>query len=433
MIYILRNSWALFLGMMLLQVGNGLQGTLVGVRGAAEGFTAQQLSFVMSAYFVGFLGGATFAPKMIRSVGHVRVFAALASLVSAALILYAAIPVLWFWFLLRVTIGFCFAGVYVVAESWLNDSATNETRGQALSIYVIVQMAGIIGAQYLLNLADASDYILFVVMSVLVSLSFAPILLSVSPAPVFQTTKPMSIRQLFGVSPYAVIAMAFIGGVFSAMFTMASVYGTEQGLTIAQISAFAASFYIGGLILQYPIGWVSDRVDRRLLIIVLTGFCGVSTIVGTYLGGGFTTILIVGFIIGGISNPLYSLIIAYANDYLEHEEMAAASGGLIFVNGLGAIFGPIVLGPLMTQFGPNAYFMFMATLMLSIAFVGIYRSTRRAAPSAEETGAYAPLSQTASPVSVEVAQEVAIEMAIEADEQTGDDEAEPKKDAAEPA
>ena len=280
MLYILKNSWALFLGMMLLQVGNGLQGTLIGVRGSIEGFTAQQLSFVMSAYFVGFLGGATFAPEMIRRVGHVRVFAALGSFVSAALIMYAAVPYLWAWFLLRVVIGFCFAGVYVVAESWLNDSATNETRGQALSVYVIVQMAGIIFAQYLLNVADPSDYMLFVVMSVLVSISFAPILLSVSPAPMFQATRRMPFKELFVVSPLGIISMFLLGGVFSAMFTMASVYGTERGLTIAEISAFAACFYIGGLILQYPIGWISDHMDRRVLIIFVTAFCAAVTFGG---------------------------------------------------------------------------------------------------------------------------------------------------------
>ncbi|MEM0976542.1 MAG: MFS transporter [Pseudomonadota bacterium] len=423
MLFILRNSWPLFLGMMLLQVGNGLQGTLVGVRGAMEGFSAQQLSFVMSAYFVGFLGGATQTPKLIRGVGHVRVFAALASFISAALILYAAIPVLWVWFLLRVILGFCFAGVYVVAESWLNDAATNETRGQALSVYLIVQMAGIILAQYLLNVADPADYILFVVMSVLVSISFAPILLSVSPAPVFQTTRPMSIRELYHISPLGVVAMLLVGSVFSAMFTMASVYGTEQGLTIAQISGFAASFYVGGLLLQYPIGWISDRVERRRVIIVLTAFCAIATFVGTYTAGGYTGILVMGFLIGGITNPLYSLVIAYTNDFIEHEDMAAASGGLIFVNGLGAIFGPIILGPLMTQFGPNAYFLFMGGLLATISLYALYRSTQRAAPTVEEASAYAALTPTASPVAVEVAQEVAIEMAIEAEEEAAAEEA----------
>ena len=193
MTIVIKNSWALLLGMFLLMLGNGVQGTLLGIRGALEGFTPGAMSLIMSGYFVGFLGGSQMAPYMIRRVGHVRVFAALASMISAALILYAALPNEYAWFALRVIVGFCFSGVYVVAESWLNDAATNETRGQALSAYLIVQMMGIVAAQWLLNFADVGGFILFIIISVAVSVSFAPILLSVSPAPVFQTTKPMSL------------------------------------------------------------------------------------------------------------------------------------------------------------------------------------------------------------------------------------------------
>ena len=177
MIGVLRNSWPLLLGMLFLMLGNGLQGTLLGVRGNAEGFSTTSMSIVMSAYFVGFLGGSRMAPHLIRRVGHVRVFAALGSFISAILILYAALPDVIAWALMRVMIGFCFSGVYVVAESWLNDTATNENRGKTMSIYLIVQMIGIVTAQGLLNVADPLGYNLFVISSVLVSVSFAPILL----------------------------------------------------------------------------------------------------------------------------------------------------------------------------------------------------------------------------------------------------------------
>src|SRR5690554_4727273 len=178
MLKVLSTSWALLLGIMLLMLGNGIQGTLLGIRGGIEGFTTWQMSVVMSAYYLGFLAGSRVAPLMIQRVGHVRVFAALGSLISAVLVLYAAAPDWIAWSALRVIIGLSFAGVYVTAESWLNNTATNETRGQTLSLYMIVQMAGIISAQGLLNLADPGGYTLFVVASVLVSLSFTPILLS---------------------------------------------------------------------------------------------------------------------------------------------------------------------------------------------------------------------------------------------------------------
>ncbi|MBR9766440.1 MAG: MFS transporter, partial [Rhodobacteraceae bacterium] len=193
MLQVLGTSWALLLGLMLLMLGNGLQGTLLGVRGEIEGFSTFQMSLVMSAYFAGFLGGSRLAPEMIRRVGHVRVFAALGSFISAVLILYPAYPNPWAWSIERVIIGFCFSGVYVTAESWLNNAATNETRGQSLALYMFVQVVGIMAAQGILLLGDPAGFILFIVPSVLVSISFAPILLSVSPTPAFDSTKPMSL------------------------------------------------------------------------------------------------------------------------------------------------------------------------------------------------------------------------------------------------
>ncbi|MGB1179800.1 MAG: MFS transporter, partial [Lentibacter algarum] len=213
MLQVLSSSWALMLGMMLLMVGNGLQGTLLGVRGDIEGFSPFAMSIVMSAYFVGFLGGSRMTPTMIRRVGHVRVFAALGSFISAVLILYPTWTDPWAWTLMRVIIGFCFSGVYVTAESWLNNSADNQNRGKALSLYMIMQMLGIIIAQALLLVADPGGYVLFVIISVLVSVSFAPILLSVSPTPAFEATKPKTLREIMEISPLGCVGMFLLGGV----------------------------------------------------------------------------------------------------------------------------------------------------------------------------------------------------------------------------
>lgn len=412
MLFVVKSSWALLLGMMLLMLGNGLQGTLLGVRGAIEGMTPQTMSWIMTGYFVGFLFGSQMAPNMIRRVGHVRVFAALGSLVSACLILYAAWTNPFFWFFLRIVVGFCFSGIYVVAESWLNDSATNETRGQTLSAYLIVQMMGIVLAQAVLNFADPSGYTLFIIISVVVSLSFAPILLSVSPAPQFQTSKRMTFRELWQVSPLGVVGQFFLGAVFATLFGMASVYGTEKGLSVKDISLFVASIYFGGMILQYPIGWMSDRMDRRVLIFVV---CVVGMIfsVGASVSDSFVLLLIFAFIIGGVSNPLYSLYIAYTNDYLEHEDMASASGGMIFLSGVGAIFGPSLVGWLMEVYGADSYFWFLAALMAIMGGYALYRMTQSASVAVEDTSAYAPVTPTSTPIAVEFAQEYAIDMALE--------------------
>ncbi|WFE76268.1 MFS transporter [Roseinatronobacter sp. S2] len=401
MLHVFTASWALLLGMLLLMVGNGVQGTLLGIRGAIEGFTTFQMSVVMSAYFVGFLFGSRATPELIRRVGHVRVFAALGSLISAILVLYAAIPDWIVWALLRVLIGFCFSGVYVTAESWLNNASTNENRGQTLSLYMIVQMVGIICAQALINFADPAGFMLFVIPSVLVSLAFAPILLSVSPAPTFGTTKSMSIRQLYDVSPLGVVGIFLMGGVFAAMFGMTAVWGTQAGLSVLEISVFTGAIYFGGLVFQFPLGWLSDRMDRRKLVVyvALAGTLGGVTAVIFDLS--FVWLVGVALIIGGISNPLYSLLVAYTNDYLESDQMAAASGGLLFVNGVGAIIGPLCIGWLMGVIGPSGFFLYIVLLTLALAIYAMWRMTQRPAVPVDQTGPFAPVSPVVSAATVE--------------------------------
>lgn len=414
MVQVLSRSWALLLGMMLLMVGNGLQGTLLGVRGGIEGFSTFEMSFVMSAYFAGFLVGSRVAPQMIRRVGHVRVFAALASFVSAILILYPAFTHPVAWACGRIAIGFCFSGVYVAAESWLNNSADNSNRGKALSIYMIVQMFGIVSAQGLLAIGDATGYALFIVSSVLVSISFAPILLSVAPTPAFETAKPMPLRTLIETSPLSCLGMFLLGGVFSAQFGMSAVFGTAAGLSVIQISLFVSSIYIGALLMQYPIGLFSDRVDRRLVILVIAFLGGLASLVAFLNSEYFRALLIVAFVIGGTSNPLYSLLIAYTNDYLEADDMAAACGGLIFINGVGAISGPLIIGWVMDQYGPEFFFMVIAVLMLTMAAYAGFRMTQRTRVGIDD-GAYAPVMPNASLVAVEVASEYYIETSLESE------------------
>jgi len=414
MFQVLSGAWALLLGMMLLQVGNGMQGTLLGIRGALEGFSTYEMSVVMSSYFVGFLFGSRMAPEMIRRVGHVRVFAALGSMISAVLILYPTIAEPWAWAVGRVLIGFCFSGVYVTAESWLNNAATNETRGKALSLYMIVQMIGIVSAQGLMVLADPSGYVLFVIPSVLVSLAFAPILLSVSPTPAFGSTKPLTLKQIMKISPLGCVGMLLTGGVFAAQFGMSAVYGAEAGLSVGQISAFVASFYVAAMLVQYPLGWLSDRMDRRKLIAGVSLVTGGGAMIGMLFGDNYWMLLTAAFLVGGSSNPLYSLLIAYTNDFLEHDDMAAAAGGMVFINGLGAIAGPLMVGWMMSQIGPGGFFLYIAVLMFAMVLYALYRMTQRAAPSVRDTDRYMPVSPSVSPMAVEFAQEFAIESSQEA-------------------
>ncbi|SDE93671.1 MFS transporter [Limimaricola pyoseonensis] len=422
MIQVLGSSWALLLGMFMLMIGNGLQGTLLGLRGEIEGFSTLEMSVIMSAYFAGFLFASRYAPMMIRRVGHVRVFAALGSTISAVLILYPTLTEPWAWTLGRVAIGFCFCGVYITAESWLNDAASNESRGKALSLYMIVQMAGIVMAQYLVTLGDVSGFVIFIIPSVLVSMAFAPILLSVSPAPVFTTTKPLPLKRLIEASPLACMGMFLLGGVFAAQFGMSAVYGARAGLSVAQISLLVSVTYVGALVLQFPIGWLSDRIDRRWLILGLSAVGGLGAMLSVMLPGQYALILVSAAVVGGSSNPLYALLIAYANDYLDREDMAAASGGLLLINGTGAIAGPIVVGWMLDNIGPAGFWAFIAFLMLGLAGYAAWRMLRRPDRGVEvgDTVSYAPVTQTATPVVLEVAQEVYIEHEIEQQEEGRD-------------
>ncbi|MFY8145182.1 MAG: MFS transporter [Rhodobacter sp.] len=399
MLKVLVTTWPLLLGVMLLMVGNGMQGSLLGIRGTAGGFSTYEISFVMSAYFLGFLLGSRMAPEMIRRVGHVRVFAALGSMISAVLVLYPVMPDWLYWSIMRAVIGFCFAGVYVTAESWLNNTATNETRGQAMSLYMIVQMIGIITSQALLNIPDPSGFLLFILPSVLVSLAFMPILLAATPAPTFDTIRPLPFRRLFRISPLGCAGMLLTGGIFAAMFGMAAVWGAMVGLSVRQITIFVAALYVGGLVFQYPIGWASDRIDRRKLILGLSALGSVAMLLTFALTLPYPVLVGSAVVLGGVINPLYSLLIAYTNDYLKKEDMAAASAGMIFLNGLGAIGGPVVAGWMMAQVGPGGFFLLMALLFGALAAYAGWRMTRRVAAPAG--GGFAPIVPSASAMAVD--------------------------------
>ncbi len=409
MLGVIRESWSLLFGLLLLMLGNGMQATLLGVRGAVEAIPPPAMAWVMSAYFAGLLTGARVVPRLIRRVGHVRVYAALASLISVGFVLYAAFPNPWVWSATRFVVGFCFCGVYIVCESWLNDRATNETRGQAMSAYMLVQSLAVIAAQGLVNLADSGGWALFVLMSALVSVAVTPMLLSTQSAPMFADAKRMSLRALFRASPLGCVATFMLGGVFSAMFGMAAVYGGLAGLDVGQISALVAALYLGGVLFQLPIGRLSDRMDRRRLIVAVCALGAAGALLAALAQGW--ALLLAAVVIGGTASPLYGLIIAYTNDFLTPDDMASASGGLLFLNGVGAVTGPLTVGWLMGRFGPPAFFLYIAGLLGVVCLYGLWRMTRRAAPDVSETRPFAVLSPSAQAVAVTVAQEAAAEHA----------------------
>ena len=383
MVQVLYSVWALLLGVVLIMLGNGMHSTLIGLRGDLEGFSAASLAIIASGYFAGFLSGARLAPVMIRRVGHVRVFAALGSFMSAGLIAFPLVTEPWVWTLLRLLVGFCMSGIYVASESWLNNAATNETRGKILSAYMIAQTLGIIGAQGLLTLGDAATSALFIGASILVSVSFAPILLSVSPAPAIEVAQPMSMRRLFESSPLGTVGVFVLGATYAIQSGMGAVFGAQIGLPPAQIALFVAMLFAGALFLQYPIGWLSDRMDRRKLIFGASVIGFLSCALGWVSGGGTWLLMTAAFFAGGVTAPLYALLLAYTNDFLSTDEMPAASGGLVFTFGMGAIAGPLLVGWAMEGIGPFAFWIVLGATFAIMALYALYRMTQRAAPSAD--------------------------------------------------
>jgi MFS family permease len=411
MIRMLSSVWALLLGIVFIMLGNGMHFTLIGLRGGIEGFSSTELAIVTSGYFLGFLSGARLTPLMIQRVGHVRVFAALGSLMSTGLIALPLLTEPWAWTVLRVLVGFCMSGIYVAAESWLNAAATNETRGKVLSAYMIAQTLGIIGAQGLLALGDAATSVLFIVASILVSISFAPILLTVSAIPVVEVARPMPLRGLFTSSPLGTVGIFLLGSVYATQSGMGAVFGSQIGMSVNQIALFVAMLFAGALVLQYPIGWLSDRMDRRILIFGLAFLGVLSCLLGWSIGDTLWPLMAAAFFAGGVTTPLYALLVAYTNDSLSAADMPAASGGLVFTFGLGAIAGPLVTGWAMQRLDPYAFWLVLGATFCAIALYALYRMTQRAMVPVNETDSYLNILPTASTVAVEAAGEWAVENA----------------------
>ncbi|KRS12840.1 major facilitator transporter [Roseovarius atlanticus] len=408
--------WALLIGIVLIMLGNGMHFTLIGLRGDIEGFSSGELAVVTSGYFVGFLLGARYAPRLIRRVGHVRVFAALGSFMSAGLIAFPLLAEPWAWTCLRILIGFAMSGIYVTAESWLNNAATNETRGKVLSAYMIAQTLGIIGAQGLLNLGETAGASLFIGASILVSVSFAPILLSVTPVPAAEVIRAMPLRELFTGSPLGTVGIFLLGSLYATQSGMGAVYGAQIGMGKGEIALFIAMLFGGALVLQYPIGWLSDRIDRRKVIFGAAALGAAFCVLGWAMGGSFWPLMAAAFLTGGVTTPLYSLLLAYTNDFLPVEDMAAASGGLVLTFGIGAILGPLAAGWVMDAAGPSAFWLVLAAAFAAIAAYAAYRMTKRAATPVAETESYLGVLPASSAFVVEAAGAWSAEQGEDGDE-----------------
>ncbi len=385
----IATTWPLLLGMGVLMLGAGLQGTLLGLRATLEGIPTPVIGVIMSCYYVGYLLGTFGAPRLVRKVGHIRVFAALAAVASAAILVQGSFVNAVPWALMRLVSGVCFAGIYVVAESWLNAGASRSNRGTLLAMYMLVLYIGLGSAQFLLVVANPSTSTPFMLVSVLISLAMVPIVVSSHHSP--ETAVPLKVRyrDLYKNSPLGVVAVTVSGMISSTIFSMGPVYARLSGLGTSGVATFMAVSILAAVLTQYPVGRLSDRMDRRTVIAIV---CTIATLAAGSIVAfphmPHVLFLTVAAIFSGFVLTLYSLAVSHVNDKLEPGQMVAASSALLSLNGTAAAVGPILAASLIAALGPQAYFETLATLTGALTIYDLWRKTRRSPVPAAQKGPF---------------------------------------------
>jgi MFS family permease len=364
--------------MGILMLGAGLQSTLLGVRATSEAFPTALTGIIMSCYYVGYLVGTRLAPQLLRRVGPVRVFATLAALASVAPLVHASwvhpVP----WAVMRLISGVCFAGIYVVAESWLNHHASRANRGRLLAIYMLVLYVGLGGAQFLLVLSSPQSTQPFMLVSALISAAMIPIVASAQEVAGPAVPQRVRFRDLYRNSPLGVVAVAFSGMISSIIFSMGPVYARLSGFGTRGVAAFMAVSILAAVLTQYPVGRISDRFDRRTVIATVCLIATVAAAANEVLGLlPRVVFLLVAALFSGAALTLYSLSVSHVNDKLEPSQMIAASSALLLINGMAAALGPMITGSLMGAFGVRAYFGVLGTLTGMLTLFDLWRKARR--------------------------------------------------------
>jgi MFS family permease len=364
----------LLLSVALLCLGHGLQGSLIAISANKAEFRTDVTGLIMSGYSGGMLLSALLTPRLIRNVGHVRAFAGLASIVSTVILLIPLWVNPYFWFSMRLISGLCTSGLFIVCESWLNAFASNKTRGRLLSIYMIVTYGSLGCGQLLLNVQDDSGFARFIIVSALLSLSLVPLILLPTEAPEIRDAANVSIIDIWRVSPLAVVGSIANGLGQSAFFAMGSLFGLGKGLSVTAVSLMLALPSIGVIFSQFPIGWASDKLDRRSIILALSTIGGLIPVILLF-SGILPSRVLIGLItlFGTLILPVYSLVVAHANDHMTKDQVLGASGKLVLLYGVGSAIGPILAGRVMYSVGPNGFLYYHAAVFLTLAGFAAWR------------------------------------------------------------
>lgn len=395
---VVLTAWPLLASVLLLMVGSGLQGSLLGVRADAAMFNSTVIGLILGLYYLGYVAGSTWVPGLIRSVGHIRVFAALASTASAAVVVHGVwvspIP----WLVLRFVTGVCIAGLFVVSESWLNDVSTVRTRATLLAVYNTVVTAGLTIGSLMLNVADSAGFVLFVVGSVALSMAAVPIALAPHEAPVPEASVAISVREAFRAAPLGLIGSTMSGFGSGSALGFGAVYAIRAGFGVSGASQFVAAILIGAVVGQIPLGNWSDRTDRRIVL----GAAGGLVVVGSAIGISGTlmeslpVVLGAGLLLGAGAFSLYGLSFAHMADYIEPHKMVSAGARLITFNGLGAASGPILASVIMSVSGPEGLFQILLVAAAAFCVVVVVRLFQREAADDEHRGHFIPVATGAT-------------------------------------
>jgi len=376
---------ALLLSAAILLMGNGLQSTLLPLRAQFETFSTFEIGILGSAYYIGFAAGCLGGPRLIRRVGHIRAFTAMVAIASVMPLAHSMWSFAAFWWLCRGFTGFCLATLFMIIESWLNEKATNENRGTIFSTYTILNLTVMTVGQLSVNLSDLHSFFLFSLASIMVSLAAVPLSITRASAPAPIQRVKVRIGHLFRISPVGIIGAFLVGAQQGAFWSLGPVFADRIGLTTFWITLFMSLTILGGALGQWPLGKLSDRLDRRKVLVgvaLLAAIIGVSIrFLNPTLGHG---ILIFGFLWGMLAMPLYSICAAHMNDHVKEGQFVEASSGLLLVFAGGAVLGPIIVSPFMTTVTPYALFAWTALFQILMACWALYRMTIRGAVAEED-------------------------------------------------
>ncbi|MDA8981373.1 MFS transporter [Candidatus Thioglobus sp.] len=406
---VMRAIWPLFLGILFISLGNGLQGTLSSWRADYEGFSVLTTGLVMSGYFLGAFASSLISPGQIKKTGQIRTYAAFASIASTAILiqlLFIEPPV---WFVARFLSGFCVAGIMIIVEGWLNSISSNENRGQLFSIHMMVVWGGLAMGQGLFVIDSPAGVNLFLLASILLSISLIPILLTEIKAPEVEMQEPLGFKALWKASPSGVATIGISGLASAGFFGVGTIYAIQSGLSISETALFMTLFIGFGALSQWPLGWLSDKIDRRKVILlccsIVIGVCALLVM----FDFSKTTFLVLNGLIGASTLPLYSLGVAQTNDRLKPSQMVSASGTIVFVFSVFAALGPFTMSYFLNLFDSIGFLLYLSLVHLVIGVTVFVMMFINEDVDESDQSDFQVMAQRPSMVAMEVIAEEAIE------------------------